>query len=75
MVTYTTIYSAPENFSRHVPYVLAIVQLDEGPKFTTQLVCEPSEVKTGMRVKSVFRRLSEDGPEGVIYYGTKFAPI
>jgi hypothetical protein len=27
-----------------------------------------------MRVKSVFRKLGEEGPDGVIYYGTKFIP-
>ncbi|MGB9370846.1 MAG: Zn-ribbon domain-containing OB-fold protein [Halobacteriota archaeon] len=74
IVTHTTIYSAPEGFSMMTPYVLAIVELDEGPKLTTQIVCDPSEVKIGMRVKSVFRKLGEDGPDGVIYYGTKFIP-
>ncbi|MGA8070643.1 MAG: Zn-ribbon domain-containing OB-fold protein [Halobacteriota archaeon] len=74
VVTHTTIYSAPENFSKMTPYVLAIVELDEGPKLTAQIVCDPSEVKIGMRVKSVFRKLGEEGPDGVIYYGTKFIP-
>jgi uncharacterized protein len=74
IVTHTTIYSAPEGFSMMTPYVLAIVELDEGPKLTAQIVCDPSEVKIGMRVKSVFRKLGEDGPDGVIYYGTKFIP-
>jgi uncharacterized OB-fold protein len=41
---------------------------------TAQIVCDPPEVKIGMRVKSVFRKLGEDGPDGVIYYGTKFIP-
>jgi uncharacterized OB-fold protein len=73
IVTYTTIFTAPANFSEITPYVLAIVQLDEGPKLTAQIVCDPSEVKIGARVKAVFRKLGEDGPAGVIYYGTKFA--
>jgi uncharacterized OB-fold protein len=72
IVTYTTIYTAPESFTKMTPYVLAIVQLDEGPKITAQIVCDPSEVKIGARVRSVFRKLGEDGPDGVIYYGTKF---
>ena len=72
IVTYTTIYTAPASFTKMTPYVLAIVQLDEGPKLTAQIVCDPSEVKIGARVKSVFRKLGEDGPDGVIYYGTKF---
>jgi uncharacterized OB-fold protein len=75
IVTYTTIYSAPEGFNKTTPYVLAIVQLDEGPKLTTQIVCDPSEVKIGTRVRSVFRKLGEEGPDGMIYYGTKFTPV
>jgi len=74
IVTYTTIYSAPEGFNKATPYVLAIVQLDEGPKLTAQIVCDPSEVKIGTRVRSVFRKLGEEGPDGMIYYGTKFTP-
>ncbi len=57
------------------PYVLAIVQLDEGPRLTAQIVCDPLDVKIGMRVRSVFRKLGEEGQDGVIYYGTKFVPI
>lgn len=72
IATYTIIYTAPESFTKMTPYVLAIVQLDEGPKLTAQIVCDPSEVKIGARVRSVFRKLGEDGPDGVIYYGTKF---
>ena len=56
------------------PYVLAIVELDEGPRLTAQLVCSPDEVRIGMRVRPVFRRISADGESGVIHYGTKFAP-
>jgi len=54
--------------------VLAIIQLDEGPRMTTQIVCRPDEVKIGMRVKSVFRRIAADGESGIIHYGTKFMP-
>ena len=74
VVTHTTIYSAPEGFSKMTPYVLGIVELNEGPRLTAQIVCDPSEVKIGMRVKSVFRKLGEEGPDDVIYYGTKFIP-
>jgi len=75
VATYTIIYSASSTFRRQAPYVLAIIRLDEGPQLTGQIVCDPDEVKIGMKVRSVFRKLGEDGPEGVIYYGTKFVPI
>lgn len=74
VVTYTVIRSASEQFEQMTPYVLAIVQLDEGPRLTAQLVCSPDEARIGMRVRPVFRRISADGESGVIHYGTKFAP-
>jgi len=74
VVTYTVIRTASEQFEQMTPYVLAIVQLDEGPRLTAQLVCSPDEVRIGMRVRPVFRRISADGESGVIHYGTKFAP-
>ena len=37
------------------PYVIAIVELDEGPRLTTNIVgCEPSAVAIGMAVEVVF---------------------
>ncbi len=74
VVTYTVIRSASEQFEQMTPYVLAIVELDEGPRLTAQLVCSPDEARIGMRVRPVFRRISADGESGVIHYGTKFAP-
>jgi len=74
VVTYTVIRTASEQFEQMTPYVLAIVKLDEGPRFTAQLVCTPEEVKIGMRVRPVFRRIAADGESGVIHYGTKFVP-
>ncbi len=74
VVTYTVIRTASEQFEQATPYVLAIIKLDEGPRFTAQIVCSPKEVKIGMRVCAVFRRISADGDSGVIHYGTKFVP-
>jgi len=28
-----------------------------------------------MKVRAVFRKLGEEGEEGIIYYGTKFVPL
>ncbi len=54
--------------------MLAIVKLDEGPLMTAQVICEPSKVQIGMRVRNVFRKIGEDGEKGMIHYGTKFVP-
>jgi scaffold protein (connect acetoacetyl-CoA thiolase and HMG-CoA synthase) len=75
VVTYTVIRSASEQFEHQTPYVLAIIQLDEGPRFTAQVVAEPGEIRVGTPVRPVFRRISADGESGVIHYGTKFVPV
>ena len=75
VVTHTVIRSASEQFERQTPYVLAIIQLDEGPRFTAQVVAEPGEIRVGTPVRPVFRRISADGESGVIHYGTKFVPV
>jgi hypothetical protein len=46
----------------------------KGARIISQVVCDPSEAKIGMRVKSTFRRIATDGERGIIHYGTKFMP-
>ena len=76
IITYTIIHEAPENFEGQAPYPMAIIQLDEGPKLTAQIVdCKLEDIKIGMKVKSTFRKIQEDGDIGAIYYGYKFKPM
>ncbi len=75
VLTYTVIHTASEGFERQTPYIMAIIKSDEGPSFTAQIVnCAPEEMRIGMRVENVFRRLQEDGEAGLIHYGNKFQP-
>jgi hypothetical protein len=42
-------------FREELPYVLAIVELDEGPRLMTNVVgCAPDAVRIGMAVEVVF---------------------
>lgn len=76
LITYTVIYTPPSNFENQVPYAVGIVELDEGPRITSQIVdCDPEKLKIGMRVEAVFRKIQEDGDTGAIYYGYKFRPV
>jgi len=74
VVTYTTVYQAPKSPNRRTPYNLAIIQLDEGTRMLSEVICEPEEMRTGMRLRAVFRKLGDEGERGIIYYGTKFVP-
>lgn len=48
------------SFKTDLPYVYALIELEEGPMFGTNIVgCRPEEVRIGMPVQIVF----EDHPE------------
>lgn len=74
VVTYSIIRSSSGDFKLLTPYVLAIIELDEGSRLTTHIICEIDKVYIGMPVKRVFRKLGEEGSSGAIHYGTKFVP-
>jgi scaffold protein (connect acetoacetyl-CoA thiolase and HMG-CoA synthase) len=63
----------PRGFSG--PYVVALVQLDEGVLLTAQLTdVDAEDVAIGLPVEMVTRRLQEHGPQGYLVYGYKFRP-
>lgn len=48
-------------FATQVPYVVAIVKLQEGAKITSNLIgIDPHRVKCGMPVKAVFEKLNDE---------------
>lgn len=73
--SYTVIYDAPTKFVQFAPYPIALVKLDEGNMVTAQLTdVDLDKIYIGMPVEMVTRKLSEDGPLGLITYGYKFRP-
>lgn len=73
--SFTVIYNAPKKFEFLVPYVVALVVLQEGPKVTAMITdVEPEDVYIGMPVEMVTRKLSENSETGLISYGYKFRP-
>lgn len=74
--SHTVIYAPPTGFELDAPYIMAIVELDEGPRLTAQIVDSNAEdVKIGTPVEMVFRKIQEDGKEGLIHYGFKFKVV
>ena len=72
ILTYTVIHVAPDQFAVEAPYVVAVVELNEGVRLTCQIVdCAPNEVAIGMAVRMVFRKIQEEGHHGLICYGYK----
>jgi uncharacterized OB-fold protein len=76
IITYTVVHEAPEGFEMQKPYIMAIVETDEGPRLTAQIIdCSPDEMSIGMNVESTFRKLHAEGKGGIIHYGYKFRPL
>lgn len=74
--SHTTVYAPPEGYEEYVPYVVALVQLEEGPMVTAQLTdVSPDHVTVGMSVEMVTRKVREFGEDGVLVYGYKFRPL
>ena len=70
IVTYTVTVVAPKYYAQRAPYIMAIGQLDDGPKVMAWLMgVKPEDAKPGMRVKVVI----ENFEDGVIRY--VFRPI
>lgn len=77
VLTWAVIHTAPEGFDEYKPIIIAMVELvNSKVRVLTQLTdIDPDEIKPGMLVEPVLRRIVEDGESGLIYYGIKFRPM
>ncbi len=73
--TYTIIYSAPGKSRGRAPIIVGVVNI-EGLRIVSELTdIEPEELKTGIDVEPVLRRMDEDTNKGIIRYAIKFRPV
>lgn len=73
IVEWTRIHRPAPGYEHQVPYTVALIATDDGPRVMGHVVeTEGRSLERGMRVKAVFRRLGQDGEAGVIHYGTKW---
>src|SRR5262245_30565110 len=60
LYAYSVVHQAPDP-QIEVPYVLAIVDLDDGWRMMTNIVdCDPAELENGMPVTVAFRSISDE---------------
>ena len=62
MYTYTVVYHATHAaMVDRVPYIAALIELDEGPRVLTNLRnCSEEQVQVGMPVKVLFEELTPE---------------
>ncbi|MGA2110753.1 MAG: Zn-ribbon domain-containing OB-fold protein [Anaerolineales bacterium] len=74
--SFTVIHDAPSGYETQAPYAIALVKLAEGPLVTAQITdVDPRELRIGLPVEMVTRKLRAEGEEGLIQYGYKFRPV
>ena len=74
--SFTRMYNVPHGYEEQKPYTVALIQLEEGPLVTAQLTdLDGQEVRIGLPVEMVTRKLRVEGEEGQIVYGYKFRPL
>jgi len=72
IVTFTVVRVASDKFSKETPFVVGIVELNDGVRITAQVAdADPDELQIGQKVKLVFRKIQEDGKAGILCYGYK----
>lgn len=75
VLTFTVIRVPPPDLAAEMPYVVAILEMDDGTRMMAQLAdVAVEEVEIGMRVRLAFRRIRRGGRTGVIAYGHKAVP-
>ncbi len=73
IVSFTEVLVGPAGFENETPYFLAIIEFENKVKILAQIVdSDKNKIKMGAKVKKVFRKISDEHAEGVIYYGYKF---
>jgi uncharacterized OB-fold protein len=78
LVDFTVIHIPPLHQQLQSPYIIGLVELDEGPRLTTQIVGVGmegvKELKEGMSMIATFRKYGAETSDAVIVYGYKFTP-
>ncbi len=76
VVEYTKVWNPPRGYEYYTPYVMALVELEDGTRLMAQLTdVDPDDVKPGMEVEMVLRKVRVSGESGIIAYGYKFRPV
>lgn len=75
LVTWSIVRVAPNGFEGNVPYVIAIIELENGERLTSQVVDieDFDKLNKGDALYPSFRKIYEDGKDGVIHYGLKWS--
>lgn len=76
VTTFTTIHSAPSGYEHQVPYSVGIIKFEDGTSRALEIVDTAAQnIKIGLKVQTVVRRIGQSEPDELIEYGIKVKPI
>jgi uncharacterized OB-fold protein len=75
VIAWSVVRSGPEGMERRTPYVVGIIECD-GERLMGQIVeVIPEEMKKGLKVKGVLRRLYDVDLDAIVVYGVKWRRV
>lgn len=76
LIVWTKILVAPSGFEHQVPYLVGIVQFNDGQRLPVEIVdTSESNLKSKQTVEAVIRKIGKAKSEDVIEYGVKVRPL
>lgn len=76
VLTWSVIRVAPPAFAQEVPYVVAILEMDDSTRLMAQMAdVTPDAMAVGMKIRLEFRKVRQHGRTGIIAYGHKAVPV
>ena len=76
IIVWTKIFVAPVGFEHQTPYLVGIIEFEDGQRLPLQIVdCEEKNLKINQKIKIVIRRIGKAKSEDVIEYGLKAKPL
>lgn len=73
LISWSIVHSTPEGFENQKPYIVGIIELEDGERLTAQIVdTSPADLRQGEILIPTFRKVYQDGQDGVIHYALKW---
>lgn len=74
LVSFTNISCPATEFKELPEYLIGLIKLDNGPVIIGQITdIKAADIKIGMPLKAVFRKICSSESTGIIEYGIKFS--
>jgi uncharacterized OB-fold protein len=76
LVAFTEVKSTTDIHDETAPYLVGLLEFEDGTRIVAQLTdVDYEELRPGMEMEAVVRKIAQEGESGIIVYGFKFRPV